>query len=259
MQNAPQLAKFQAQFGDYLRKQTHNREDETLVPQRVGQLYQELIYNSVANFPKQCFVICQAMLGDEFDALCREFFRQERLHSPYFPDINRDFVAFIEAKVEAGVLPAFFADLAHFEWIELAVDLLPDAAANAIFMHRARPIALNPTLQNLRYDYAVQAIDVETQPQEIYAEESYLVMYRNLDSVISTLQTNALTFLLIEFIQNAAKQLADDESGVQYASVSALLGEFLPSVGLQNSEQMAGFAEELIDDLLTQQVFLECL
>lgn len=247
MNPAPRLAEFQSQFGDYLRRQEHSQADESLVPERVGRLYQELIFNSVATFPKQCFPICQALLPEQFDSLCQKFFADYRMHSPYFTDINRDFVDFIQDCCDKGDLPSVFADLSHYEWVELMVDILPDDPIKPLFGLEKRQLALNPTIQNLHYGYPVHQITSQS-TEEVEPEDTFLVMYRGLDDKIHTTQVNALTHLLLNFMLEA------DQS---YRSIKALLKAFLPSVGAQADDTMVGFALELIEDLLVQGILIE--
>lgn len=248
--NAPKtsavaLRQFQEAFGGYLRRQAHDDDDSALVPERVGRLYQELIFNSVANFPQQCFPICKRLLGERFDTLCRTFFQDYPLHSPYFTQINHDFVQFLESQPS---LPDGIAELAHYEWVELLVDIDSDKEPIAVLASDGGDIALNPSLQNLHYGYAVQLMTFTSELADLQACETFLFMYRQSDDSVETMQTNALTHLLIDFMQHS--------DGV-YASADELLGAFLASVGGEMNVSMTAFFAELLQELLTKQVLVK--
>ena len=248
--NAPKtsavaLRQFQEAFGGYLRRQAHDDDDSALVPERVGRLYQELIFNSVANFPQQCFPICKRLLGEQFDTLCRAFFQDYPLHSPYFTQINQDFVRFLESQPS---LPEGVAELAHYEWVELLVDIDSDKKPIVVLASDEGDIALNPSLQNLHYGHAVHLMTPMSDLADLKACETFLLMYRRSDDSVETMQTNALTHLLIEFMQH---------SDVVYASADELLMTFLASIGGEMNASMTAFFAELLDELLVKQVLVK--
>lgn len=248
--NAPKtsavaLRQFQEAFGGYLRRQAHDDDDSALVPERVGRLYQELIFNSVANFPQQCFPICKRLLGEQFDTLCRAFFQDYPLHSPYFTQINQDFVRFLESQPS---LPEGVAGLAHYEWVELLVDIDSDKKPIVVLASDEGDIALNPSLQNLHYGHVVHLMTPMSDLADLKACETFLLMYRRSDDSVETMQTNALTHLLIEFMQH---------SDVVYASADELLMTFLASIGGEMNASMTAFFAELLDELLVKQVLVK--
>lgn len=260
MSTAPNLLKFQQDFGYYLRKQTHDDSDDKMVPERVGRLYQELILNSVVTFPKQCFPICRAILGDKFDDLCQEFFANYSLHSPYFAEINHDFVGFLEQKIEQQTrqkskrqtnksddyLPKYLDQLAHYEWVELAVDILPNSSLKPLFYIDDLALTINPTIENLAYEFAVHEADEDsTDVQEI---ETFLVVYRGLDDGVHSTQINALTHLLVDFMLLCE---------IEFSNFYQLLETFLPSVGMQLDQTIMDFADELVQDLLQKEILLK--
>ena len=64
------------------------------------------------------------MLGEvRWRRLCRRFLRDGALHTPWFREIPQEFVRFLAA-LPAVRLPRWLAELAHYEWAELAVDVM---------------------------------------------------------------------------------------------------------------------------------------
>jgi uncharacterized protein len=64
----------------------------------------------------------------------RAFIDQHRCHTPYFLEISQEFVQFLMQDYRPLASdPVFLAEMAHYEWVELALDtdqeVLPDAVA----------------------------------------------------------------------------------------------------------------------------------
>lgn len=243
--SAPDLAAFQAQFGDYLRRQTHTPADTA--PKRVGTLYQSLIFNNLSGFVNQCFPVCQSLLSAEtWQALLRAFLQHGAMESPYFSEINAQFVAYLQDSdiVAQLKLPAFFAELVHYEWVELYVDNLPNHTVGTFVQQPM--LALNPTLQALAYHWAVHTISADAQPKA--PDETFLLVYRKRDEQTAFMQVNALTFCLIKFIQENLATCYDD--------VPALLDDFARYVGL--SDDLSQMADVLIGTMIDNEVFIRC-
>lgn len=209
------LADFQQTFGAYIRRGTHTTKDEALVPKRVGTLYQELVKNSILSFPKQCFPLCQQVVGEQvFDELCQKFVAHHLMDSPYFTDINDEFTQFIAQittdsqhmtdDLPAFDLPAFLPELAHFEWAELQTDIAPNRMFTPIMPYwpdtsiknstthpsKQPQLRLNGSLLLLQYQYPVQqfnqpaffqSVSSSNEWQNMMPEPTFLAMYRHQD------------------------------------------------------------------------------
>lgn len=233
------LADFQQTFGAYIRRGTHTTKDEALVPKRVGTLYQELVKNSILSFPKQCFPLCQQVVGEQvFDELCQKFVAHHLMDSPYFTDINDEFTQFIaqittDSQHMTDDLPAFLPELAHFEWAELQTDIAPNRMFAPIMPYwpdtsvknsTAHPLKqpqlrLNGSLLLLQYQYPVQQFNQpaffqsassSNEWQNMMPEPTFLAMYRHQDgdgiktrikTRIETLNLTPVTFVLLDFVQ----------------------------------------------------------
>lgn len=239
---APHLWQFQNDFGNYLRRQT----DATHIPTRVGKLYQSLIWNNFTGFINQCFPICRQLINDEtWQQLQHTFFNEGQLETPYFGEISQQFVIFLQKNpklMDKLALPLFFVELAHYEWIELYVDNLVDKTPTPFIKN----LALNPSVQPLHYQWAVQTISSNHQPDT--PEETFLLVYRKMTDTgheVAFMQVNALTYLLVAFIS---------EGGV-YENDEQLFVEFAKAVAMP-AENFLGFAQSLFETLLENQVLL---
>lgn len=256
-----QLQAFQADFGDYLRSQMH--EDGNSIPKRVGQLYQELIFNNLKGFINQCFPVCQTiMTPKQWQALSLYFFQNANLHSPYFTEVNKHFVDFMytlsDTQKQALSVPDYMADLAHYEWVELNLDIQPNNPKNtALFAN----YALNQNMQNLHYQWAVHQIDNTNPPTE--PADTFLLVYRTPTHSVEFMETNALTHLLIEYMTQTATQAentnhANSNNEPLFNDGRALLTAFFNSIETEVEPHILDFGEALLAQLISEHLIIEC-
>lgn len=261
------LQQFQLEFGDYLRSQRQSDTDS--IPNRVGRVYQDLVFNNVCNFLNQCFPICRAILGDDdFKKLSLYFFERYPLHSPYFSEIPMQFVDFLSQldlsnfdktnhwhneltlqKNDIDFVPDYLSELAHYEWLELYVDTLPSDNHFAILNDNLTnvPYCVNTTIQNNHYNYPVHTISVDN-CDDIIADEVFLVVLRDFNNEIKFVHINALTHLLIDFIKNS-KQV--------YLSKADLIVQFAKHIDYHNADELLKYADELFELLLNEQILIK--
>ena len=61
---------------------------------------------------------------DEWSRFMREFYVEHECHTPLFPEIPREFLQYLQE--QRGDRPGdkpFMLELAHYEWVEIALDL----------------------------------------------------------------------------------------------------------------------------------------
>lgn len=211
------------------------------VPQRGAGVYRELVFNNLCGFVDNCFPVCRGLLGEtRWRRLCRSFQRDWPLHTPWFREIPREFVRYLAEARIAQPLPAWFAELAHYEWAELAVDLMdtPEIAADPAGDLIERPIVVNPALMQLAYAWPVQRIGPDYRPRK--AQPTQVVVYRDGADEVRFCIVNPVTGRLIALL--AAGPL----SGRQ--AIERLAAE------LQHPDpaQLLIFGRELLADLLRQ-------
>lgn len=273
----PNLAMFQQSFGQYLRQQQRSPDSESFnfatpeatdsdstriatISNRIGNLYQDLVFNNICGFLDRCFPVCQSLIDQaQWRHSCQQFFLQHHCHSPYFTEINRSFVDYLStpgvlAQLE---LPLYFAELAHYEWVELKVDTYcvdpnhPHPSATN-FNSAQKPadvigyITLNPSLQNLHYQWPVHRISPDFEP--ITVEDSFYLVYRDIDHKVQFMTVNALTHALIEFI--------DAQPAIQYSelALTTLIQGFADHLGYEDHPLLVSFGVPLIHQLRQQQV-----
>ncbi len=167
-------------------------------PRRLA-VYEELLFNNITGFLDACYPVCRQLIGESrWRRLNRAFFRDWRSQSPYFRDIAREFLLYLAQAQHP--LPAWFRDLTHYEWVELAVETsdapCPPYARQGDLLH-GQPL-LNPTMFNLVYDWPVQRISAAYRPRK--PQTTHLLVFRDAADVVRFAEINALTARLLQLL-----------------------------------------------------------
>ena len=227
------LDTFQQQFGQCIRNQAVSINEPNFLPKRAEKLYQSLVKTNVSAFVNQCFPICQSLINpDVWQQLIAAFIQSNHLQSPYFIEINAQFVQFLNDICQNQSLhfelPMFFDQLAHYEWVELFVDTLPNGDNL-------------PFLPNLSLN-------------------TFLLVDRDNYHKVKFSLINAMTYLLIDFIQhlgdNRSDSFCDFDDGC-FKDSEALMMSFAKRIDYPDVSILLNFADSLIDDLTNQGVFIK--
>lgn len=206
----PGFQQYQFAFTRHIRNPAQNPRPAGVEPRRMA-IYNDLLYNNVESFLLRCFPVCRKILGEsEWNALARDFFANHRSGAPLFRQIPEEFVRFTESRGDhpdqPPLFPAFLPYLAHYEWVELALDVSPLAAdmtridAEGDLLLGAP--ALNPVLLLLHYPYAVHRVGEGYQPTPEQQETTWLLAFRNLDDKVRFIALNPVAARLIALIQD---------------------------------------------------------
>lgn len=173
------------------------------IPARSMQIYNELLYNNLAGFLDACFPISQRILGERrWGMLCRRFFSEWRSHTPYFREIPREFLRWLMESQPTVSMPAFMVDMLHYEWVELAVDIMEAPTPEGIDadgdLLTARPV-LNPALMNLSYEWPVHRISPDYRPRKPRAVQ--LLVFRDHDEKVRFIKLNPVSARLVALLQ----------------------------------------------------------
>lgn len=167
-------------------------------PERMA-VYEELFFNNVQNFISSAFPVLRSLLSDtKWQALCRQFFRDEPMHSPYFLDISKAFLHWLP-QVSAQ-FPVYATELAEHEWLELA--LATDLAVSpcAWTFDADCSLAVSPLVRLCCYQYPVQQISRDFQPTKPAEQPVFLLLYRDEADQVRFLELNAWSAALLQLI-----------------------------------------------------------
>ena len=204
----PTFQDTQRGFAQYLRD-PHQPLPVDIAP--VGaERYRALVLNNLVSFLDACFPVCRLLLGEsDWRTLNRAFFRDWPLHTPWFREIPQEFVRYLAQLTPTSPWPEYVPELAHYEWVELAVDLM-EAPAVCHDPHgdlRQGRVVLNPTLWLLHYQWPVHQISLEYQPST--PEPTQLAVYRDAEMQVRFTQLNTVTARLLSVLATV------DGSGTQ--------------------------------------------
>jgi hypothetical protein len=89
------------------------------------RIYRDLVYNNIAGFIAGAFPIVKTVLSeDHWHSMVRDFIAHHNSQSPYFLEISQEFLAYLTHERTATEQdPPFLVELAHYEWVELALDV----------------------------------------------------------------------------------------------------------------------------------------
>ena len=95
------------------------------IEERRLAIYRDLLFNNIEALLAGNFPVIRTLLGDDgWKLLVRAFYRDHRCQTPLFPEIAQEFLAFAQARGEhAESDPPYLAELAHYEWVELALQI----------------------------------------------------------------------------------------------------------------------------------------
>ena len=238
------LSTAQFSMADFLRNPRTKPAPEGIEPRRL-KIYQDLVYNNIEGFISNGFPVLRSLYEDTtWHALVQAFIDGHRCHTPYFLEISQEFLRFLTEEYQLGESdPLFIAELAHYEWVELALDVSMEDFANVTEIHDPVlevPI-LSPLAWLLSYQFPVHKIGKSFQPSEA-AEPTFLVVYRNPEDDVCFMELNPASARLLELVR--------DNTGATGASLLTQLSEEL---GMPN-ETVAGFGGELLSQLRSQSI-----
>lgn len=201
----PEFQRFQHAFTAHIRNPRANPCPPGIEAKRM-QIYRRLVYNNLESFLLGCFPVLRSVLGSRrWARLVRGFLAAHRCRSPFFRQIPDEFVQFLQSTdaIPANY-PGFSLELAHYEWVELALSTSTQASVwEAIAVEGSLleqcPI-LNPVLANLCYSWPVHRIGTRAR---VKPAETYLLVFRDASDQIQFIEINAFTSRLINIVGTA--------------------------------------------------------
>ena len=228
MSNMP-FQESQFAFASHLRDPEKNPAPANIEDRRMG-IYRELIYNNIENFIATGFPVLKTLYSDDnWHSMVRDFVSRHHSETPYFLEISQEFLRYLQE--ERGVQesdPAFLLELAHYEWVELALDVSPEsfppqalsgeamAALSDDRLLQGHPV-VSPLAWRLSYQYPVHQLGPEFQLQEPPEQPTFLVVYRNRSERVRFMEANGVTVRLLQLLEEDSA-LSGEQALLQIAA-----------------------------------------
>ncbi len=233
--------RYQQEFTAHIRNPKVHKKPAGVLPIRMA-VYRDAVFNNIFESVSVCFPVCQATIGKRaWCALLKGFVKSHPAQSPIFRDIPLQFLAFLNTQTS---LPAFLAELAHYEWVELAVSAQPTEPAKLskkMNLLREKPV-LASAHKLLVYNFAVHKITKGKLPKT--AEKTYFLVFRNAEFEVKFIELNPTTFQLLKLIER--NEITGEQTLMRLAE----------SIQHPNVDAVIAFGAEILSDLANQQAII---
>lgn len=216
----------------------------TGIDERRMAVYRELFFNNLRNLLGNMFPVLCKLYGDgRWGELIRGFMRSHRAQTPYFLQLPREFLDFLENEHEHVDDYPFLVELAHYEYVELEVSIVPDNDDLATLdtrgdLHHGVPVrAVASRVQ--AYRWPVHRISSDYIPEEALEVPVFLAVYRGQDDKVRFLELNPVTAQLVE-------RIGDNTAG---RSGAGLLRELAADIGYRDTKGFLAHGRTILTEL----------
>ena len=195
----------QGNLAAHIRDPDHAPAPPGMEPRRL-KIYRELFFNNIesmlaGNFPVIRQLLCSTPDDIRWSTLVRDFYREHPARTPLFTELAREFVRYLGTRAGHDD-PPWLAELAHYEWVELALQISESRADEVPHdpdgdLLDGRPL-LSPLAWPLAYGWPVHRIGPAYQPDAAPAEPTFLLLQRDATGKVQFQQLSALTFRLLQ-------------------------------------------------------------
>ncbi|MGF1547880.1 MAG: DUF2063 domain-containing protein [Thiotrichales bacterium] len=206
MPETPEFQQAQFAFAAHIRNPADNPRPVDVEERRM-RIYRELLLNNVSGFLEKGFPVLRSLYpADRWEArLARPFFAQHRCRSPYFADVPREFLSYLEQRFEPDPDdPPFLLELAHYEWVELGLMIAETPADSPAWIGhgdllRGVPV-LSPLCWNLTYRWPVHRLSPGYRPTTPPPQPTHLLVYRDGNDEVRFMEANPVSARLVALL-----------------------------------------------------------
>jgi hypothetical protein len=249
--NKPEnLRSLQTRFAAHIRD-PENHAAPADVEDRRMEIYRQLFFNNINKFLASNFPVLRQLYDDEaWRQLARDFYTEHRCHTPLFPELPKEFLRYLQdQRKDRPGDPAFLLELAHYEWVELALSMdeneLDDTVANSTGDLMEEVPVLSPLAWPLSYRFPVHQIRPGFEPETPPEQATHILVYRDRNDKVKFMQLNDVSRLLLNLLQ--------ENRGLTGLE---LLTEIASSIDHPDSSVVIDNGEKLLQDLRSKDVIL---
>lgn len=243
----PQFLHTQWAFTAHLRAPHAVAAPMDIAPARIA-VYRELLRANIASSLNACFPVLRSALPPlRWEALIEDFFARHRCRTPIYRRIPDEFLAYLENTYRPAIDdPPFVTELAHYEWVELALSIDAEEInfdaidANGNLWSGAPYV--NPLAWLLVYRFPVHRIGPAAQPQT--SAPTFIVVYRDRNDAVGFMELNALSARLLAILRT------------QSCTGAAAIAQVAAELNLESDTALAAPGRELLDTLRARDVIL---
>lgn len=223
------------------------------VENRRMEIYRRLFFNNIRSLLAANFPVLRSLYEEAaWRQLVREFYAEHRCRTPLFPEVAREFLRYLQEREPRTDDPPFLLELAHYEWVELALSLdeheIDDIPADRDGdLLEGRPV-LSPLAWPLSYRYPVHRIKAEFKPAQAPAEATHLLVYRDRDDRVRFMLLNDVTRLLLQQLRESPHR-----SGREH------LYQVAGAIGHPDTQRVIESGATVLEDLRERDVLLGSL
>lgn len=245
----PDFQRRQYEFAAHIRDPESNPAPASIEDRRMA-IYRELFFNNLLKLLGGTFPVLKKLHEPrKWRRLVRQFMSRHRAHTPYFLEIPREFLEFLEQEYTpaADDFP-FLLELAHYEWVELALSVSPlsnDLSNVAPDGDLLAGVPLQSALAwPFTYQYPVHRIAADFIPAAPGERPTLLVICRRANDEVGFMELNPVTARLLALIGNNAaresgRELLQRLAGeIHYPDTDALVGHGLAAMEAMRSEEI---------------------
>ena len=200
----------QEEFAAYIRDPENNPAPPDVKEDRM-KMYRQLFFNNVDDFLAGNFPVLRKLLDDSsWRSLVQDFFSTHQCETPHFSEIPEEFLYYLEHERDKSNDFPFILELAHYEWVEMALAIAKDEPPKTTIdidnLLNAK-IKLSNLAWPLAYQYPVNKISPDFIPLSPPEQATFLIVYRNHEDEVNFLEITPLTYRLLEIIQTEGNGL----------------------------------------------------
>lgn len=234
MAKLPDFQQKQYAFAAHIRDPDNVPAPEGIEDRRMA-IYRELFFNNIRNLLGNMFPVLRKLHDDDkWHGFIRQFMQRHRAETPYFLQLPQEFLSFLQEEYEAqdDDFP-FLVELAHYEYIELALSVsedsnnLDEVDPDGDLLHQV-PVK-SALAWVYAYQYPVHRINADFIPREPEEQPVFLTVYRRADDTVGFMELNPITARLLEAIEGNDAELSGEgllhalAQEINYADAEALV------------------------------------
>ena len=207
----------QFMLSKHIRDPEKNQPPPSIEDRRLA-IYRDLFYNNIEGLLAGNFPVIREIFDDEnWHELIRAFYRDHLCRTHLFPEVPREFIRFLETRADQGEQdPGWLMELAHYEWVELALDLAENETTQNDTIITDKNIldmafSLSTLAWPLGYQWPVHRLSPGYLPDSAPDSPTFLLVHRDSDYKVHFEEISALIFRLLQLISDAPELTAKQQ------------------------------------------------